>query len=312
MRLNIEDEAFSDPRYFMLALKLGNNFKLAIGTLNFLWRNSQKEKIVIATGKRILQFLVSNNKQDIVDLVECGYLIDEGNDTYLIVGNQKQIDGISEWYDQKSLAGKASAEAKRLKREQEEIEKQKLINDRSTEVNDRSTEVNDRSTEVNDRSTEVNEGQRKSTQEQEQEQEQETKQNKKQEQEEKKERKKIAVPAQVQRVIDIWNEYKSPIQAKATITADRVRRIKKRLEDFPDEASWINAVKYVAAWDHANGKSDKYWVADIKYLTQDNSTKCFESAPPTNQNYNPKRITKNNCQTVEGVDYASEKGVIKC
>ena len=120
------------------------------------------------------------------------------------------------------------------------------------------------------------------------------------------------IPENVQRIIDLWNTHKPINLTKVrAIDAARLRKIKARLAQFPDDSDWIDAIKNIADSEFYSGKSGKGYKASFDFLLQENGLKAFEG-PLEAEKFDPKRKLKNNCQTNDAVDYASEEGVIKC
>jgi len=97
-RLNIEERLFSEPRARRLALALGWNEFEAIGLLNFLWYDSQSKDRASGTSEEILEWtradmIAEGSQLDkiVPALLKCGFISEEGNDCFLIHGNENQI-----------------------------------------------------------------------------------------------------------------------------------------------------------------------------------------------------------------------------
>jgi hypothetical protein len=138
-RVNIESHLFGDIRFRNLqkmlrsigpSLDQADLYEMAaIGMLVRLWRESQAEFVSVATSDQIDCW---TTEQAHMLLLRAGFLRLEGG-FYEIVGNSAQLEAIKIWFDNKSRAGKRSAEVraeKRLKNEHSD----KNLNDFSTGV----------------------------------------------------------------------------------------------------------------------------------------------------------------------------------
>ena len=301
-RLNIEDELFSDPRFYKLAKRYGNDFKKTCGILVYLWKNSQREDVVIASKNKILDYLIEDDEKFVTDLCECGFLIAQ-EDKFFIVGNEKQLASAKKAYQQKvdagTIGGKISAENRakaclesnsgkqtpsepqadskqtpsepqaevKQKQPQEQIQLQKQKQDSEKE----STSISDETD-----SPAIHKADKKSI--------------------------GPKIPENVQRVIDLWNTHKPVNLAKVrAIDAARLRKIKARLAQFPEDADWIAAIKNISDSEFYSGKSGKGYKASFDFLLQENGLKAFEG-PLEAERFDPKRKLKNNHQST--VDYS--------
>ena len=122
--------------------------------------------------------------------------------------------------------------------------------------------------------------------------------------------KKVKIyPFPLERAAEIWNQNKSALQPGIEkINDKRKLLIAKKMKDFPSEDLWITAVKRIAKWEFANGKSDSLWVADFDYLLSEKGSKAFERELQGTA-YDPKRPSKNFCQST--TDYTKKKIVFE-
>jgi len=110
MRINVEDCLDSDFRYKLLSKKLGCSFK-AKGLLVDVWRLGQKywsegESLVPENIWKIFPYSK--------EIIECGFAIHDGSGVY-VCGSQKRFEWIHVKKESSSIAGKASAQARKLK-----------------------------------------------------------------------------------------------------------------------------------------------------------------------------------------------------
>ena len=145
-RLNIEEHAFSDSRLFLLARKLNMDFRHVLGILVWVWHESQQKYKTKATREQLKDWAVETDFKFIDEAISVGYFRKSPNGEleYIIAGNESQISSMEKWYEQKKVAGKKSAEARKTKKLEQNFNEgsttvQRPFNDRSTKVNEGST-----------------------------------------------------------------------------------------------------------------------------------------------------------------------------
>lgn len=127
-RVNLENRLFSDGRVQKLGALICRNdlsksdvqHYTAIGILAVLWHETQQEKEEVIELYKLRKFFLD----EIIDsLFSCRFLKLENNESLttvtssllsdtekiIVVGNKEQIKSITEYVEQKSNAGKASA-----------------------------------------------------------------------------------------------------------------------------------------------------------------------------------------------------------
>ncbi len=121
-RINIEDSLFKENAFINLAIKLGSR-RAALGALVEAWILAQRH-FLTTVNDRLVPFNEWERESIASEIIDVGLAERRENGIYLL-GSEDQFG----WLIQRSEAGKASASAKKAKKE-------------STTVNDRSTFVN--------------------------------------------------------------------------------------------------------------------------------------------------------------------------
>ena len=115
-RLNIEDNAFADPRIHRMARELGITFAYAMGNLALLWHESQAEKVVEATTDQIILWGDFLGDPDFViqTMQKAGLIRPASDGRWIIRGNSVQISGLKDF---------STSQSKKAKHRWDEIKK---------------------------------------------------------------------------------------------------------------------------------------------------------------------------------------------
>jgi hypothetical protein len=141
-RTNIEQRLFGDSRLRYFQKLMQWQLREAVGCLACLWNASQELEATRATSKQVGAWADSDPKelpQLLAALIESGFLKSEGEDSYYIVGNPEQIEGIRGCRNRTQKA----TEALRKKREADAHRNDHRNDVRDDDVTSTSRERND-------------------------------------------------------------------------------------------------------------------------------------------------------------------------
>lgn len=115
-RVNVEGRALAETRFLHLKREAGLKRLETIGMLVVFWHDSQERLIISGTRKELEKFIyVQPEKIPVVfdAMVNNDYLTDNGDGTYTIRGNKRQVGYLAKKRQAASLGGKATSAAKK-------------------------------------------------------------------------------------------------------------------------------------------------------------------------------------------------------
>ena len=241
MRINVEDCLDSDFRYKLLSKKLGCSFK-AKGLLVDVWRLGQKywsegESLVPENIWKIFPYSK--------EIIECGFAIHDGSGVY-VCGSQKRFEWIHVKKESSSIAGKASARARKLKygssvpmnASNQGSSAERAPNSRSVEP-ERRTEPNALSLSLSQTQTQTQkEGEGVSPNEV-----------------------RLAPP-----LLEFWNKNSGDLPKCRAIGSSRLKSWQSRWVENPSKEYWIDIIHKLANSSFCRGKNRRGWKADIDFL----------------------------------------------
>lgn len=218
-RVNLENHLFGDPRLMILGAYLEHATSIrqacymqCLGMLAMLWHESQAEQISVATGQQIRRWtLCPESDESIKALVEAGFIVELKNDSYEIVGNEKQIEALKS----KNIKARSAANKRWQNKRENSVDDASSISNTNTNTNTKLEHI------VLLRNTRQPAGPDDST-------------------------KSKTDKTDYQGFLKTWNDNRGRLAACSKLTDDRRKKIKSRLAENPSLDYWGAVIRRFA------------------------------------------------------------------